>query len=67
MHQHIHLMNWQKNLNEELERTEKWMIRNKLVLNKGKTKCIVLGSKHSLREAPTLHLTMGDTEIKQVT
>lgn len=43
------------------------MIRNKFVLNKGKTKCIVLGTKHSLREAPTLPLTMGDTEIEQVT
>lgn len=43
------------------------MIRDKLVLNRGKTKCIVLGSKHSLREAPKLHISMGDTEIEQVT
>lgn len=28
---------------------------------------MVLGSKHSLREALMLHLTMGDTEIEQAT
>lgn len=56
-----------KILNKELELTEKWMLCNKLVLNRGKTKCIVLGSRHSLSKAPKLHISLGDTEIEQVT
>ena len=53
-------------LNGELRVIERWMRLNKLVLNKEKTKCIVLGSNYSLRCLPTLHLKMGDSEIEQV-
>lgn len=56
-----------RTLNKALELTEKWMLCNKLVLNRGKTKCIALGSKHSLRETPKLHISLGDTEVEQVT
>ena len=53
-------------LNKELELIEEWMVNNKLILNKGKTKCIMLGTTHSLKDDPLLHLKMGDTDIEQV-
>ena len=53
-------------LNNELKVTERWMRLNKLVLNKEKTKCIVLGSSYSLRCHPTLNLTIENTKIEQV-
>lgn len=48
-------------LNEDLMLMEEWVAKTK-----EKTKCTVLGSKHLFKVTPTLHLTIGDIDIKQV-
>ena len=55
-----------KTLDLELSKVVKWVSDNKLVLNIGKTKSILLGSKHQLEENPKLDLFMNNIQIEQV-
>ncbi len=53
-------------LNEQLERIEKLILENKLILNTSKTKSIVFGSNYSLRSKPELKWYINKTLIQQV-
>ena len=55
-----------KTLDLELSKVVKWVSDNKLVLNIGKTKSILLGSKHQLEENPKLDLFINNIQIEQV-
>lgn len=53
-------------LMEELKAVLEWVTNNKLVLNVGKTKGIVFGTKHMLLTDPKLHLVVKDISVEQV-
>ena len=55
-----------KTLDQELRRVVKWVSDNRLVLNIGKTKSILFGSKHQLQQNPKLDLFIDNTQIEQV-
>lgn len=53
-------------LNNELQLIEKWNRVNKLKINVGKSKCMMLGSNHLLKDSPVLNLSVGGLIIEQV-
>lgn len=53
-------------LNMELELVIQWITDNKLLINAGKTKCMILGSKYFLKPSLTLHLDIEGNVIQQV-
>ena len=53
-------------LEQELHRVANWVSDNRLVLNVGKTKSILFGSKHQLEGNPKLDLQLNNTQIDQV-
>ena len=53
-------------LDRELQWVVNWVSDNKLVLNIGKTKSILLGSKHQLECDPKLDLFIDNIQIEQV-
>lgn len=54
-------------LQVELKLIENWIRDNKMVINAGKSKCMVLGSKYLLKDPPVLSLTLGGIVIEQAT
>ena len=44
-------------INTDLENVHKWLIANKLTLNKEKTECMLVGSRHRLQQS------LGNPEI----
>ena len=55
-----------RTLQSDLTRVWNWVDANRLVLNVGKTKSIVLGSRHKLKQNVNLQLSMGNQTIEQV-
>lgn len=53
-------------LNNELQMVSNWVIDNKLVLNIGKTKSILFGTKCSLKTRPRLDLVLNNVAVEQV-
>ena len=53
-------------LDRELQWVVNWVSDNKLVLNIGKTKSILIGSKHQLEANPKLNLSIDNIHIEQV-
>lgn len=53
-------------LQQELMSVSEWVMENRLKLNVSKTKCIVLGSKHSVRETQMLDISLQGQPIEQV-
>lgn len=54
------------NLQHDLVNIEKWIEKNRLVLNAGKSKCILIGSRQRIKTAQPLNLKMKDTSITQL-
>lgn len=55
-----------KQLNEDLERISDWSVRNSLELNPGKSKFIVLGSRHMLKKCTAFNICIKGFPIAQV-
>lgn len=59
----IHNLNY--TLEKELQSVMEWVTQNKLVLNIGKTKAILMGTKHRLKDKLVLALKINNTPIEQ--
>lgn len=53
-------------LTNELKLIENWIRDNKLIINVEKSKCMMLGSSHLLKNSPALYLSVGGLIIEQV-
>ena len=53
-------------LQHDLRVVAEWVTENKLILNVGKTKSIVIGSKYLLRNVPSLVLEINNIPVEQV-
>jgi hypothetical protein len=56
-----------QNLQDDLLNVEDWVKKNRLVLNAGKTKSILIGSRQKVKAAQPLKLVMKSTNINQLT
>ena len=53
-------------LDNELHLVIRWIEANKLVLNVGKTKSILIGTRYQLSSEPKLNLSINNISVKQV-
>ena len=54
----------EKELSDDLPAVSSWLVDNKLSLHIGKTKSIVVGSKHKLKSNPSLNVSCNGIVIQ---
>ena len=54
-------------LNNDLSKVEKWCRHNNMVLNPSKTTCMLIGSKHKLKNCASLNLKIRQEKVVSVT
>ena len=53
-------------LSDQLARCKRWMVDNRLSLHVGKTECILIGTRHRLKEAGDFRVSCDGLNVKEV-